>query len=72
VPPEELELAVASIVRDCVVAAPDQVSQAAARLFGWKRQGADIQAAVTAAISRLTAAGDLESTPTGDLRVAST
>ena len=70
VPPEEIDLAVLGIVRDARVVDGEVVSQAVARLFGWRRQGADIQAAVLAAVSRLLSDGRLVAVGDGLLRTA--
>jgi hypothetical protein len=70
VPPEELDLAVQSVVADAVVADYAAVTTAVARVFGWRRQGADIQTAVIASVSRLLGRGRLRSTEDGLLRRA--
>jgi very-short-patch-repair endonuclease len=59
VPPAELDLAVLLLVRDARTMGVADLSTAVARLFGWRRQGSDIQAAVSASISRLEQAGSL-------------
>jgi hypothetical protein len=68
VPPEELELAVANVVADAVVAHAEQVSAEVSRVFGWRRQGADIQATLESVISALLARGLVERAPDGALR----
>jgi very-short-patch-repair endonuclease len=59
IPPAELDLAVLLLVRDARAMDVADLSTAVARLFGWRRQGSDIQTAVSAAISRLEQAGSL-------------
>jgi very-short-patch-repair endonuclease len=59
IPPVELDLAVLLLVRDARAMDVSDLSTAVARLFGWRRQGTDIQTAVSAAISRLEQAGSL-------------
>jgi Protein of unknown function (DUF3320) len=69
VPPEELDLAVLGTVRDARFVEEDMACLAVARLFGWRRQGLDIQTAVGGSISRLLFRDKLERTATGELRV---
>ncbi len=71
IPPEELELAIANVVSDAVVANDEHLSVEVSRLFGWRRQGADIQWAVESAISHLLTLGVLERSTEGALRTAS-
>lgn len=59
IPPVEIDLAVLLLVGDARVMDVADLSSAVARLFGWRRQGSDIQAAVSAAVSRLDKAGSL-------------
>ncbi|WP_147252330.1 DUF4011 domain-containing protein [Blastococcus sp. TF02A-30] len=59
VPPAELDLAVLFLVRDAKVMDVADLLTAVSRLFGWRRQGVDIQAALAAAVSRLEQAGTL-------------
>ncbi|MGY1748838.1 DUF4011 domain-containing protein [Modestobacter sp. SYSU DS0511] len=59
VPPAELELAVLLLVRDARSMHATDLMTAMSRLFGWRRQGTDIQAALSAAVSRLEQAGSL-------------
>jgi very-short-patch-repair endonuclease len=68
IPPEEVELAIVNVVADAVVANDENLSTEVSRLFGWRRQGADIQWALESAISRLLAVGIIERTPEGALR----
>jgi very-short-patch-repair endonuclease len=70
VPPEELELAVANVVADAVVAHDEQVSAEVSRVFGWRRQGADIQATIETVISRLLTRRLIERGADGALRTA--
>jgi very-short-patch-repair endonuclease len=68
IPPEELDLAVANVIADAVVAHAEHVTAEVSRLFGWRRQGADIHAALESAISRLLARGLVDRSPDGALR----
>ncbi len=68
IPPAELDLAVLSLVCDARMMDSADVSAAVSRLFGWRRQGPDIQAAVAAAVSRLVQGGFLVE-DSGDLRL---
>ena len=68
-PPEELDWAVWHVVQDAVLVEDEGVVTAVRRLFGWKRAGGDIQAAVKHAIERCLAEGSVERTPRGELRV---
>lgn len=67
-PPEEIDLAVLGTVRDARFADDEVVSLTVARMFGWRRQGLDIQTAVGGSISRLLFQGSLERTEAGELR----
>ena len=67
-PPEELDLAVVSVVRDAVTAEDDAVVTAVSRIFGWRRSGVDIQAALSTAVERCLAAGTLARSANGALR----
>jgi very-short-patch-repair endonuclease len=69
VPPEELELAVLSVVEDAVVAGRTQVEQAVAHLFGW-RLSAELQMALESTISRLVNARRLSQSVSGELSQA--
>ncbi|MDP5184402.1 DUF4011 domain-containing protein [Blastococcus sp. BMG 814] len=68
IPPAELDLAVLLLVRDARAMEVADLSTAVARLFGWRRQGSDIQTAVSAAISRLQQSGSLVNED-GELRL---
>ncbi|MGR7026360.1 AAA domain-containing protein [Geodermatophilus sp. URMC 62] len=70
VPPEEIDLAVLGIIGDARFIEDEIVAQTVARLFGWRRQGLDIQAAVYGSISRLLSQGRLARTDDGLLRLA--
>ncbi|WP_111765333.1 DUF3320 domain-containing protein [Nakamurella deserti] len=70
VPPEELELAALNVIRDAVLADREATLQAVARLFGWRRVGADIHSAIESAISRLVGQGSVESVRNQGLRIA--
>lgn len=67
-PPEEMDLAVTSLVADAVTIENDDLVQAVRQLFGWRRAGGDIQAGVLSAIDRCLKAGSVERTPRGALR----
>jgi transcription elongation GreA/GreB family factor/very-short-patch-repair endonuclease len=60
VPPQELDVAMAHVAAEAVAATADQLTESVARLFGWKRRGPDISAALAASVQRLVAAGRLE------------
>ncbi|WP_164700290.1 DUF3320 domain-containing protein [Modestobacter sp. KNN46-3] len=59
VPPAELDLAVLLLVRDARSMTSDGVLNAVRNLYRWRRAGADIQAAISASVSRLTDNGKL-------------
>lgn len=69
IPPEELEIAVERLIRDAVVTNREQTVQGVARLFGWRRAGADIQNAIDGALSRLIDRGAVEKIRGDALRV---
>ncbi|SFE52059.1 DUF4011 domain-containing protein [Blastococcus tunisiensis] len=55
IPTDELDRAIVLLVRDARTMDKDHVGTAVSRLFGWRRMGADIQAAVASSVSRLLA-----------------
>ncbi|MCO7218480.1 DUF3320 domain-containing protein [Klenkia sp. PcliD-1-E] len=57
VPPAEMDLAVTLLVRDAGVMTDEAVLAAVRNLYRWRRAGADIQSAVSAAVSRAETAG---------------
>ena len=59
IPLDELDRAIVFLVRDARTMDKDHLGTAVCRLFGWRRLGADIQAAVAAAVSRVLASGHL-------------
>ncbi len=59
VPPRELRLAISRIVREAHAITPEEVSVRVARLFGWKRRGHDVRAALDEATKTLTDSGEL-------------
>ena len=71
VPADELDLAVIGTVMDAVSVDEDEVVLAVRRMFGWRRSGADIVAAVQASIARCVHGGTIEHTTSGSLRIAS-
>jgi transcription elongation GreA/GreB family factor/very-short-patch-repair endonuclease len=60
VPPHELDVAMAHVASEAIAASFDQLTESVAKVFGWKRRGADIRPALAAAVERLIAAGRLE------------
>jgi transcription elongation GreA/GreB family factor/very-short-patch-repair endonuclease len=60
VPPQELDLALAHFAAEATASAEDDLTEAVARLFGWRRRGPDIGPALAASVERLIAAGKLE------------
>lgn len=70
VPPQELRLAVLHLLADALTAEQDELTTAAARLFGWNRRGSDIGRALDRAVSHLIRDG-LVSRDGGLLRVIS-
>ena len=70
-PPDELDLAVARIVRDAVTIEDEGVTQAVRSVFGWRRAGGDIQAAIAASVDRCLRMGSVERTGRGTLRAVS-
>jgi len=56
IPTDELDRAVVLLVRDARTMDKDHLGTAVSRLFGWRRMGADIQAAVASSVSRLLSA----------------
>ncbi|GAA1568557.1 DUF3320 domain-containing protein [Kribbella karoonensis] len=71
VPPEELDLAVLGTISDVISADEAEVVIAVSRLFGWRRSGGDIVAAVQASIARSVDAGAIVRSSSGGLRLAS-
>ena len=69
IPPAEVELAVESLVRDATRASPDELMNHLRTLFGFRRTGAKIRAIFEDAIRSLVAAGRLERTEDGGLRL---
>jgi very-short-patch-repair endonuclease len=59
IPPDELDRAIVFLIRDAKTMDKDHLGTAVCRLFGWRRLGADIQAAVASAVSRLIASPHL-------------
>lgn len=59
IPPAELDLAIVLLVRDARAMDSEALGTAVCRLFGWRRNGSDIQAAVSGAVSRLLKTGRL-------------
>ncbi|WP_225915235.1 DUF3320 domain-containing protein [Nocardioides jiangsuensis] len=70
-PTEEMDAAVCRVVRDAVTVEESGLILALRALFGWRRAGNDIQAAVNASVARCLAAGKLERTSRGALRATS-
>jgi transcription elongation GreA/GreB family factor/very-short-patch-repair endonuclease len=60
IPPQELDVAMAHMAAEAVAATADQLTESVARLFGWRRRGHDISAALDKSVKRLVAAGRLE------------
>lgn len=60
VPDVELAEAVARLVAEARVVTTEEAQQKAARLFGWRRNGPAIQAAMARAVDELAASGRLE------------
>jgi transcription elongation GreA/GreB family factor len=60
VPRQELDVAMAHVAAEAVAASADQLTESVSRVFGWRRRGPDISAALAAAVERLIAAGRLE------------
>ena len=67
-PPEEIDLAVANLVRDAVTISDDDVIAAIRVLFGWRRAGGDIQVGITTAIDRCLKEGTVIRTGNGTLK----
>jgi hypothetical protein len=72
VPADELDLAVIGTVIDAVSAGEAEVVTAVRRMFGWRRSGGDIVAAVQASIERCLSGSTVEHTASGSLRMVST
>ncbi len=62
VPPAELDLAIINLLRDAGPTDPEHLRTAWARLFGWRRVGADIEVAFDDAVDRLVDRGRIEGT----------
>jgi transcription elongation GreA/GreB family factor len=60
VPPQELDLALAHLAAEATASAEDELTEAVARLFGWRRRGPDIGPALAQSVERLVVAGKLE------------
>jgi very-short-patch-repair endonuclease len=60
VPPAELELAIVQLLRDAGTSDAARLRVAWARLFGWRRVGADIEVAFEDAVDRLIDEGTIE------------
>ena len=58
-PPDEMDLAVVNLTRDAVTVEDEALVGAVCRLFGWRRAGGDIQAAVQTSVDRCLRAGAL-------------
>jgi hypothetical protein len=69
VPFDELDLAVVSTVADVVGAGDVDIMASIRRIFGWRRNGGEIAAAVHASIDRCLDAGSLERSNSGAIRV---
>lgn len=61
IPQQELQLAIAHVVRDAHSIPAAEVSVRVARLFGWKRRGPDVSAAIEEAVEELLRIGELRS-----------
>jgi hypothetical protein len=72
VPSEELDGAMLNVVRDAGSAERDQLFTAVARIFGWGRHGTDVNAALGAALSRLTAEDLLSQPSFSEVRLSTT
>lgn len=59
IPQEELRLALFRIIEDASTITHDDVSVRVARLFGWRRRGPDVRAALEDAIERLVSDGNV-------------
>lgn len=59
IPQEELRLAIFRIIEDASTITHDDVSVRVARLFGWRRRGPDVRAALEDAIERLVSDGNV-------------
>ena len=60
VPPQELDSALAQVASGAVAASENQLTEKVAEVFGWRRRGPDISAALTESVRRLVGAGKLE------------
>ncbi|QVT81491.1 hypothetical protein ENKNEFLB_03901 [Nocardioides aquaticus] len=69
-PPDEMDLAVVNLTRDAVTVEDEALVGAVCRLFGWRRAGGDIQAAVQTSVDRCLRAGTLVRQSSGVLRAA--
>lgn len=67
VPAEEMDLAVRHLVADARSVDEEDLVRAVARVFGWQRAGADIQAAVLGALDRMEADGSVVRSGDGSL-----
>lgn len=69
VPAEELDLAVAHLIKDAHTLDPDTLAQQVARLFGWQRATEDIRFTVELSVERLVEAGDIGRSDGGELSI---
>ncbi|SEL36759.1 Part of AAA domain-containing protein [Rhodococcus maanshanensis] len=69
IPEEELDLAVAHLIKDAHSMDADTLAQQVARLFGWQRATEDIRFTVELAVERLVGAGDVARAEDGELSI---
>lgn len=69
VPPEEMDLAMVLTVTDAGMLSEEELKTRVARLFGWSRQGSEIQAALRASLLRVIQMSRLVKTGHNDLRI---
>jgi len=67
VPSAELQTALVNIVRDAHAIEADELTLRVARIFGWSRRGADIQAAIDTALAATRRNKTIVSSPEGTL-----
>jgi transcription elongation GreA/GreB family factor/very-short-patch-repair endonuclease len=60
VPSQELDIAIMHVAAEAVAVTEDQLTEAVARVFGWRRRGPDIRPALATSVQRFVAAGKLE------------